>query len=50
MARGEMTRWLAQEQADSLEAVKAFTGLGFAFSEARSDGQTLVFLRPAGRS
>lgn len=50
MARGEMTRWLAQEQADSLETVKSFTGLGFAFSEARSDGQTLVFLRPARRS
>lgn len=45
MARGEMVRFLALHQAESLDTVKQFCGLGYSFSEERSDKKILVFLK-----
>ena len=45
MARGEMVRFLAEQQADSLETVKAFDRLGYRFWEERSSEDRLVFLK-----
>ena len=45
MARGRMVRWLAQCRDGGLEAVQAFSELGFAFSPARSAPNEFVFLK-----
>lgn len=45
MARGEMVRFLAEQQADSLETVKAFDRLGYRFWEERSSEDRLVFVK-----
>lgn len=45
MARGEMVRYLAEQQAETLEQAKAFSRLGYQFSETDSDEKTLVFIR-----
>ncbi|MDO4266094.1 MAG: peroxide stress protein YaaA [Eubacteriales bacterium] len=47
MARGEMVRFLAERRAEDPEEMKAFAGLGFAFSEADSDEKTFVFVKEA---
>lgn len=45
MARGEMVRFLAEHQADSLEEVKCFDRLNHRFDPKRSDDNTFVFVR-----
>ena len=45
MARGEMVRYLAEEDAQEAEKVKGFSRLGFSFSPRHSDAQRYVFLR-----
>ena len=45
MARGEMVRFLAEQQADDPEQAKAFDRLHYRWDPSRSDPNTLVFLR-----
>lgn len=45
MARGEMVRFLAENQITDVEGVKAFRGLGYEYREDLSDGETLVFIK-----
>lgn len=45
MARGEMVRFLAEQQAEAKEAVKEFRGLGYRFCEERSDDKTYIFIK-----
>ena len=45
MARGEMVRFLAKQQAVDLETVKHFQGLGYGFCKERSDERTYIFLK-----
>ena len=45
MARGEMVRYLAEQQVDDLEQLKEFSGLGYRFSPERSDQRTYIFLK-----
>lgn len=44
-ARGTMARYIAQEQINSVEGVKTFTGEGYRFDEEASIDDHLVFLR-----
>lgn len=44
MARGEMVRFLAENQIRDPEAVKGFSGLGYRFDASRSDESTYVFI------
>lgn len=45
MARGEMVRFLAENQITDVEGVKGFKGLGYEYKEELSDGDTLVFVK-----
>lgn len=45
MARGEMVRWLAQENQTEKEGIKEFKALDFAFSPERSTETTYVFVK-----
>ena len=45
MARGEMVRYMAQNQVSAPEQVKSFNHLNYRFDESRSDGNTYIFLR-----
>ena len=45
MARGEMVRWLAENQIKNLKEVKEFNGLGYRYSSADSRAEQLVFLK-----
>ena len=45
MARGEMVRFLAEQQADSPEDLKSFDRLGFSFSPELSQEDKYVFLK-----
>ena len=45
MARGEMVRFMAQNQVSAPEQVKSFNGLNYRFDESRSDDNTYIFLR-----
>lgn len=45
MARGEMVRFLAQNQVVSPDQVMEFDGLGYCYDPTRSDENTFVFLR-----
>ena len=45
MARGEMLRWLAQEQIDNPEKIKDFQGLDFHYQKDLSTPYKLVFLK-----
>lgn len=45
MARGEMVRYMAQNQVSAPEQVKSFSGLNYCFDESRSDDNTYIFLR-----
>lgn len=47
MARGEMVRFLASKGAQSVDEAKAFTGLGFQYSDELSTETEYVFLREA---
>lgn len=45
MARGEMVRFLAEQQADRPEALKSFDRLGFCFSPEHSQEDKYVFIK-----
>ncbi len=45
MARGEMVRFLAQNQIEGTEEIKNFHGLGYQYEEGFSDNNTYVFLK-----
>lgn len=45
MARGEMVRYLAENQIDQIEEVKKFTGLGFVYSKAHSNESEYVYIK-----
>ncbi|MEG1416817.1 MAG: peroxide stress protein YaaA [Clostridium sp.] len=45
MARGLMTRYMAENNITSIEAIKDFTDMSFSFCENRSTENTLVFLK-----
>lgn len=45
MARGEMVRFLAETQVNTLEGVKAFRGLGYEFSEELSSEKEYIFIK-----
>ena len=45
MARGEMVRFLAENQVDTLDGVKEFTGLGYEFSEELSLEKEYIFIK-----
>ena len=45
MARGEMVRYLAENQITEPDAIKGFDRLGYRYAPGRSDEHTFVFLR-----
>ena len=45
MARGEMVRFMAEQQIVNPEQVKSFNRLNYRFDESRSDDNTYIFLR-----
>ncbi|MDO5520788.1 MAG: peroxide stress protein YaaA [bacterium] len=45
MARGEMVRFMAENQITDIEQIKTFDRFGFAFSQERSDETTFVFVK-----
>lgn len=45
MARGEMVRYMAEHRIKSVEDIKGFDRMDFAFAEELSDGDTLVFIQ-----
>lgn len=45
MARGEMVRFLAENEVDTLDGVKEFSGLGYSFSEELSTEKEYVFIK-----
>ena len=47
MARGEMVRFLAENEIDSLEGVKKLHGLGYEFSEELSGEKEYIFIKKA---
>ena len=49
MARGEMVRWLAESNITRVEDVKAFSQLGYSYSEQHSHHEEFVFIRNAKR-
>lgn len=49
MARGEMVRWLAESNITRVEDVKAFSLLGYSYSEQHSHHEKFVFIRNAKR-
>ena len=44
MARGEMVKWICEQNVQDPEQVKAFTGLGYRFSDIDSGENEFVFL------
>ena len=47
VARGEMVRWMAENQITDPEKIKDFNRLNYRFDEARSDRNMFVFIRNA---
>lgn len=45
MARGEMVRFMAQNQIEQIKDLKEFRGLGFQYEKSLSDGNTYVFVK-----
>ncbi len=45
MARGEMVRYLAENNINDIEKIKIFSGQGFIYSKTNSDDTTLVFIK-----
>ena len=45
MARGEMVRYMAQNQIENPEQLKSFNSLNYRFDASRSDDNTYIFLR-----
>lgn len=50
MARGEMVRFMAENDVQAPEEMRAFTRLNFVFQPAMSAPDRLVFLRPPGQN
>ena len=50
MARGEMVRYMAENQVEAAEQIKLFDRLDYRFDQARSNNEMFVFLRDAIRS
>ena len=49
MARGEMVRYMAQDQITDPVQIQSFDRLNYRFDETRSDDNTYVFLRDAAK-
>lgn len=49
MARGEMVRFMAQNQIQTPEQIRSFDRLNYRFDGVRSDESTYVFLRKGGK-
>ena len=49
MARGEMVRYMAENQVEAAEQIKLFDRLDYRFDQARSNNEMFVFLRDAIR-
>lgn len=45
MARGEMVRWLSENEIEDIREIRKFAGLGYRFCEAESKEDALVFLK-----
>ena len=45
MARGEMVRYLARNNATCVEDMRGFAELGYTYSEADSNDDTYVFIK-----
>ena len=45
MARGEMVRYMAENNVEEPEEIKAFSRLNYLFDSEKSDAYTYVFLR-----
>lgn len=45
MARGEMVRFMAQNQIEQIKDIKEFRSLGFQYEKSLSDGNTYVFVK-----
>lgn len=45
MARGEMVRYMAENNIQKIEEIKTFTRLGFCFSKSLSNDHTYIFLK-----
>lgn len=45
MARGEMVRWLSENEVTDPKQIMTFTGLGYRYCEAESKPDTIVFLK-----
>ena len=50
MARGEMVRYMAENQIEDPERIKAFDRLKYRFDQTRSNHETFVFLLDAAKS
>ena len=50
MARGEMVRYMAENQIEAPERIKAFDRLKYRFDQTRSNHETYVFLLDAAKS
>ena len=50
MARGEMVRYMAENQIEEPEQIKAFDRLKYRFDQTRSNHETYVFLLDAAKS
>ncbi|MFI3237546.1 MAG: peroxide stress protein YaaA [Lachnospiraceae bacterium] len=48
MARGEMVRFMAENQMESVEELKRFDRLGYQFDEERSTKESFVFIKENG--
>ena len=48
MARGEMVRFLAERQVETVEDVRHFDRLGYRFAQERSDETTYIFVKQGG--
>ncbi|MGM9531905.1 peroxide stress protein YaaA [Intestinibacter sp.] len=45
MARGQMVKYLAENNITSLEELKKFNSMGYKYSEARSQKDNYVFIK-----
>ena len=50
MARGEMVRYMAENQIEAPEQIKAFDRLKYRFDHTHSNNETYVFLRDGAKS
>ena len=50
IARGEMVRYMAENQIEAPEQIKAFDRLKYRFDHTRSNNETYVFLRDGAKS